>query len=94
MTTDAIAIPRPFSGPHYHDNARSCGRDSMPCAICGKPILDSAATWEVHVVDGGAAFAPMHGDEPIDAAGDMFWFPVGERCARAIPLTHRQKIEG
>ena len=87
---------RPFSGSGYERNSNRCGPDDTPCAWCGKPVVDRnidpndrMPMWKfmVRVVDGGARFGTE--DEffdrvPVDAAGDMGFFPVGAACAKKL----------
>lgn len=62
------------------------------CFVCGRGLTEKAVDsgWMVHLVDGGAAIAPVTEPEAQDGS-DMGWFPVGSGCANAIPETHRQR---
>ena len=85
-----MKLPRPFSGPDYHENAAACAPGQEPCVLCGEPLR--TAKYEAHVVAGGAEFAT--GDTPFneDDAGDMGWYFVGPECARKIPLAYRSAV--
>ncbi len=82
-------IPAPFSGSRYDLNASRTKASEDPCAICGKGIKPSNPRHWVHVIRGGAVFAPIAQVEEIDPAGDMGWYPIGTECARKLPRAHR-----
>jgi len=64
--------------------------DDHACRICGRGVSD-AATWWIHVVDGGAMIAPIFAPDDDDDPGDTGWHPIGSGCALSIPKTHRKR---
>ena len=75
---------RPFSAPNYFDNEEHCTKDSSPCVLCGKPIVDVSSAPSAVVVDGGARFV-LAGETPdVSDSGFMGAFYVGPACARKL----------
>jgi hypothetical protein len=75
----------PFSGANFHKNNKKTPEGTMPCAICGKPVVTENAKHWSRVVDGGSRFT-LTSDDCFDGSGDMGCFPVGNDCHRKYKI--------
>ena len=78
----------PFDQREANRQRKLKGADDE-CCICWRPLLTTARTTYIEMVEGGGLAYPQDG-EPADQgdAGYMGCHPVGPRCARLIPLRY------
>jgi hypothetical protein len=71
---------KPFEGPGYEDNVQNAPNGTTPCAICGKPVAGSEATWphKAMVIGGGDEWG-HEGSDKSDA-GYMGVWPIDDEC--------------
>jgi hypothetical protein len=85
-------LPQPF-GPKYQERTAN-GSHGDECVVCGRRTSGRKTSPNlIRVVDGGGRFARL--DElqgiDVDAAGDMYIFPIGSECKKALPAGYVQK---
>lgn len=67
----------PFSGAHYHRNAKRCRDNEQPCAICGRPLGHRSKTMAFETTEGMGAWK-VEGDGEQSGG----WFEIGLDCYR------------
>jgi len=74
----------PFNGQHEATGGPRCRKfegQGMECCFCGTNVEERADTIYLHVIDGGAAFAPAGYEGPENDPADVGFYPIGPRCA-------------
>jgi hypothetical protein len=73
----------PLTPPDYRKNQEKAG-DLPTCVICGRGIKAQSPKM-VHLHDGGSAIVTETEAAELDAAGDMYFYPIGPECLRNHP---------
>lgn len=81
----------PFKlGKNHHENSAHSPGNSMPCAVCGKPIKEPYKPEQKWIrLAPARADAAIPADSPDQGGAEMGCYPIGEDCLRRNPQLKR-----